>query len=218
MDYLRSDEEQAEAVKQWLKKNGTSLIVAIVAGIGGVLGFQQWQAVSLDKAADAAGRYQQIVDASATDYSLPETEAAFQSLLSTAEGLRQAHGDSTYTALAAAVVAAQAVERGEYDLAVSQLTFAELAVDEPELKALMAMRLGRLELHLGEAEAALARVQSIRSEGLDASVAELLGDIYVALSEPSEARVAYQSARQTLAQSGLNTALVDLKLSALPEG
>ncbi len=218
MDYLRSDEEQAEALKQWLKKNGTGLAVAIVAGIGGVLGFQQWQAMSLNKAADAAGRYQQIVDASATDFSLPESEPAFQSLLSTAEGLRQAHGDSHYAVLAAAVVAAQAVERGEYDLAVSQLTFAESASDEPELKALMAMRLARLELYLGEAEAALARVQAIQSQGLDASLTELLGDIYVELSEPSNARAAYQSARQSLVQSGLNTALIDLKLSALPEG
>lgn len=218
MDYLRSDEEQAEALKQWLKKNGTGLAVAVVAGIGSVLGYQQWQAYQADRATDAAARYQQVLDASATDFSLPDSDSQFQTLLSAADGLRQAHGDSNYAALAAAVVAAQAIEKGEFDLAVSQLTFAEATIDAPELKALMAMRLARLELHLGEADAALARVLSIESKSIEASVAELRGDIQVVLGNLSDARAAYDVARDALVSSGLNTALVDLKLSALPEG
>lgn len=217
MDDLRSDEEQAEALKQWLKKNGTGLIVAILAGIGGVIGYQQWQQASLNKASDAAGLYQRVLDGSAIDFSQAGTEAAFQTLLNDAEALRQAHEDSNYSALAAAVVAAQAAERGDYDLAVSQLTFAESALNEPETKALVSLRLARLELHLGSAEDALIRVQSVETLGLEATRAELMGDIYGAMSRPSEARKAYQHARERLIESGISPALVDLKLSALPK-
>ncbi len=80
------------------------------------------------------------------------------------------------------------------------------------------LRLARLELELGEGESALSRVQSLATEFFQGSRSELEGDILVALDQPLKAREAYLEAQASLTKAGLNTAVVDLKLSALPEG
>lgn len=218
MDYLKTDEEQGEALKRWLAQNGLGLLVAIAVGVGSVLGYQQWQQYQINQQSDAAGRYQELIELSAVNFSEQDTDADYERLLTVADGLRQSHAGSNYAALGAGIVAAQAVERGDFDLAVSQLTYAEAELELPELKAMASLRLARLELELGQGDAALSRVRSMSAEFFKGSRSELEGDILVALEKPLEARDAYLKAQASLTEAGLNTAVVDLKLSALPEG
>lgn len=218
MDYLKTDEEQGEALKRWLAQNGLGLLVAVAVGVGSVLGYQQWQQYQINQQSDAAGRYQELIELSAVNFAEQDTDADYERLLTIADGLRQSHAGSNYAALGAGIVAAQAVERGDFDLAVSQLTYAETELELPELKAMASLRLARLELELGQGDAALSRVRSMSAEFFKGSRSELEGDILVALDKPLEARDAYLKAQASLTQAGLNTAVVDLKLSALPEG
>ena len=218
MDYLKTDEEQGEALKRWLAQNGLGLLVAIAVGVGSVLGYQQWQQHQINQQSDAAGRYQELIELSAVNFAEQDTDADYERLLIVAEGLRQSHAGSNYAALGAGIVAAQAVERGDFDLAVSQLTYAEAELELLELKAMASLRLARLELELGRGDAALSRVRSMSAEFFKGSRSELEGDILVALDKPLEARDAYLKAQTSLTEAGLNTAVVDLKLSALPEG
>ncbi|MGB0225468.1 MAG: YfgM family protein, partial [Litorivicinaceae bacterium] len=156
MDYLKTDEEQGEALKRWLAQNGLGLVVAIGVGVGSVLGYQQWQQHQINQQSDAAGRYQELIELSAINFADPETASDYERLLTVADGLRQSHAGSNYAALGAGIVAAQAVERGDFDLAVSQLTYAETELELPELKAMTSLRLARLELELGEGDSALS--------------------------------------------------------------
>lgn len=217
MDYLKTDEEQGEALKRWFIQNGLSLFMAIAVGAGSVIGYQQWQQYEIDEQSDAAGRYQELIELSVVNFADNETGADYERLLSVLGGLRETHGSSNYAALGAGIVAAQAVERGDFDLAVSQLTFAESALEFPELKAMASLRLARLELELGQADAALKRVGLITDEFFTGSVAELEGDILITLQKQSAALDAYQRAHSLLTDAGLSTAVVDLKISALPE-
>ena len=217
MDYLKTDEEQGEALKRWFIQNGLSLFMAIAVGAGSVIGYQQWQQYQIDEQSDAAGRYQELIELSVVNFADNETGADYERLLSVLGGLRETHGSSNYAALGAGIVAAQAVERGDFDLAVSQLTFAESALEFPELKAMASLRLARLELELGQADAALKRVGLITDEFFTGSVAELEGDILITLQKQSAALDAYQRAHSLLTDAGLSTAVVDLKISALPE-
>jgi len=218
MDYLKTDEEQGEALKRWLAQNGLGLLVAVAVGVGSVLGYQQWQQYQINQQSDAAGRYQELIELSAVNFAEQDTDADYERLLTVADGLRQSHAGSNYAALGAGIVAAQAVERGDFDLAVSQLTYAEAELEPPELKAMTSLRLARLELELGQGDAALSRVRSMSAEFFKGSRSELEGDILVTLDKPLEARDAYLKAQTSLTEAGLNTAVVDLKLSALPEG
>lgn len=218
MDYLKTDEEQGEALKRWLVQNGLGLLIAVAVGVGSVLGYQQWQQYQINQQSDAAGRYQELIDLSAIDFSDQDTASDYERLLMVADGLRRSHAGTNYAALGAGIVAAQAAERGDFDLAVSQLTYAEAELELSELKTIASLRLARLELELGQGDSALGRVRSISAEFFKGSRSELEGDILVALNRPLEAREAYLRAQTSLSEAGLNTAVVDLKLSALPEG
>jgi len=216
MDYLRSEDEQEERLKAWLKHNGTGLIGAIAIGIAGVLGWQQWQAHQSNQAADAASRYQQVLELAAADFADPEQAAVYQSLLEAASGLTQAHPKTNYAAMVGLVVAGQAVEKGDLDVAVAELTRAREQLSAPELRALADIRLARLEAELGQVDQALSRLKGIQYSGLDGVKREVEGDLLVALGQLSEARVAYESAQEILARAGLNQPAIALKLSALP--
>lgn len=218
MDYLKTDEEHGEALKRWLGQNGLGLLVAIAVGVGSVLGYQQWQQHQVNQKTDAAGRYQELIELAAIDFSIEETDADFKRLLTVADGLRQAHPDSNYAAVGASIVAAQAVERGDFDLAVNQLTFAASQLQLPELQVMISLRLAKLELELGQGNAALRRVRGLSAGFFSGSRNELEGDILVAMDRLIEAREAYSRARTSLTEAGLNTAVIDLKLSSLPEG
>ncbi len=218
MDYLKTDEEHGEALKRWLGQNGLGLLVAIAVGVGSVLGYQQWQQHQVNQKTDAAGRYQELIELAAIDFSIEETDADFKRLLTVADGLRQAHPDSNYAAVGASIVAAQAVERGDFDLAVNQLTFAASQLQLPELQVMISLRLAKLELELGQGDAALRRVRGLSAGFFSGSRNELEGDILVAMDRLIEAREAYSRARTSLTEAGLNTAVIDLKLSSLPEG
>tara|TARA_B100001093_G_scaffold314490_1_gene300060 strand:+ start:2560 stop:3216 length:657 start_codon:yes stop_codon:yes gene_type:complete len=218
MDYLKTDEEHGEALKRWLGQNGLGLLVAIAVGVGSVLGYQQWQQHQVNQKTDAAGRYQELIELAAIDFSIEETGADFKRLLTVADGLRQAHPDSNYAAVGASIVAAQAVERGDFDLAVNQLTFAASQLQLPELQVMISLRLAKLELELGQGNAALRRVRGLSAGFFSGSRNELEGDILVAMDRLIEAREAYSRARTSLTEAGLNTAVIDLKLSSLPEG
>ena len=218
MDYLKTDEEQGEALKRWLAQNGLGLLIAIAVGVGSVLGYQQWRQHQVNQKTDAAGRYQELIELAAIDFSNEDTDADFRRVLTVADGLRQAHPDSNYAAIGAGIVAAQAVERGDFDLAVSQLTFAEAQVELPELRAMVSLRLAQLELELGQVDAALRRIRGLSDGYFSGSRHELEGDILVAMDNLVGARKAYSRAHTSLTEAGLNTAVIDLKLSSLPEG
>ena len=218
MDYLKTDEEQGEALKRWLAQNGLGLLIAIAIGVGSVIGYQQWQENQVNQKTDAAGRYQELVELAAVDFSNEDTDADFKRLITVADGLRQAHPDSNYAAIGAGIVAAQAVERGDFDLAVGQLTLAESQLELPELRAMVSLRLAQLELELGQLDAALRRIRGLSGGYFLGSRNELEGDILVAMDRLIEAREAYLRAHTSLTEAGLNTAVIDLKLSSLPEG
>ena len=205
-------------VKRWLVQNGLGLLIASAVGVGSVLGYQHWQEHQVNQKTDAAGRYQKLVELAATDFSNEDTDVDFKRLITVADGLRQAHPDSNYAAIGAGIVAAQAVERGDFDLAVSQLILAEAQLELPELRAMVSLRLAQLELELGQADAALRRVRGMSDRYFSGSRSELEGDILVAMDRLIEARDAYSRAHTSLTEAGLNTAVIDLKLSSLPEG
>jgi predicted negative regulator of RcsB-dependent stress response len=216
MDYLRSEDEQEERLKAWLKTNGTGLIGALAIGIAGVLGWQQWQTYQANQAADAASRYQQLLELSAADFSDPAQADIYQTLIEVASGLTAEHPNTTYAAMSGMVVAGQAVEKGDLDVAVAELTRARDALEAPELVALADIRLARLEAELGQVEAALARIRAVTYPGLVGVQKEVEGDLLVQLGQPDAAREAYVQAQQALTASGLNQPAIALKLSGLP--
>lgn len=216
MDYLRSEDEQEERLKAWLKTNGTGLVGALAIGIAGVLGWQQWQSYQANQAADAASRYQQLLELSAAEFSDPAQADNYGTLVGVASALMEAHPDTNYAAMAGMVVAAQAVEKGDLDVAVAELTRARDLLEAPELVALADLRLARIEAELGQVEAALTRARGVTYAGLTGVKKEIEGDLLLRLGQTEAARVAYLEAQDALTAAGVTQPAIALKLSGLP--
>ena len=71
------------------------------------------------------------------------------------------------------------------------------------------LRLAKIQYALGEADAALQSLQSIRNEGYQAWALELTGDIYLAEGNTEQAYAAYTSALENL--GGQTRPLLEIK-------
>ena len=61
-DYL-SENEKWEAVKQWLRENGLSIVAGIAVGAAGLGGWKWWQAREERLALEASAKYEQVLEA-----------------------------------------------------------------------------------------------------------------------------------------------------------
>jgi predicted negative regulator of RcsB-dependent stress response len=209
---LKSEEEQLDAIKQWWKHNGTSLIAGVALAAAGVFGWNAWQDYQANQAEAASMRYQQLLSLSAQD-ELDESARSRASEL-VAE-ITDEHGDTLYADLALLIDARLAI--GQDDLAAAREAL-EAVIDTSSrdyLQGLARLRLSRLQVAQGDAEAALSTLETDVPETLAAQRAEVRGDAHYAQGQEDAARQAWQEAL-TLAQER-NQPLygVELKLDNL---
>ncbi len=211
-----TDEEQLEEIKRWWDDNGTSTVTAVALGVAGVLGYQAWENNVRESGEAASVVYEDLVTATTSitpgndDASL---EATAKSLATT---LRDEHAGTTYAVFASMHVAKLAVDREDYDTAVTELTWVLAQDIDQQLEVIVRLRLARVLLAQEKPEDALATVNvPMDSEAQKSSVEEVRGDIYVALGDLDQARVAYQAAVDSLTDDA-NKPLLTLKLADIP--
>lgn len=197
MSEYRDDEETVEAIANWWRENGLFLVGAVVLAVGGVLGWNAWQSHSQQQAEAAAAQYAQW--RTATD---DERDAL-------AEALAEAHPDSGYLALIALQQARDAVAEGDVDTAQEALQRLLETGVPASLKDVARLRLARLELEAGAADAALTLLDAAAETS---AREELRGDALLANQQPQEARAAY---RQALALAESPRRLLQIKVDDL---
>ncbi|HSP58010.1 MAG TPA: tetratricopeptide repeat protein [Halomonas sp.] len=196
MAELRSEEEQLDAIKQWWKQNGTSLIAGVALAAAGVFGWNAWQDWQANQAEAASMRYQQLLSLSGQD-ELDESARTRASEL-VAE-ITDEHGDTLYADLALLIDARLAV--GQDDLGAARDAL-EAVIDTSSrdyLQGLARLRLSRLQVADGDTEAALATLEAGVPEPLAAQQANVRGDAHYAQGQEDAARQAWEEAL-TLAQ------------------
>lgn len=212
MAELRSEEEQLDAIKQWWKQNGTSLIAGVALAAAGVFGWNAWQDYQVNQAEAASMRYQQLLSLSGQE-ELDESARARASEL-VAE-ITDEHDDTLYADLALLIDARLAVGQGDLAAARNALEAVIDASSRDYLQGLARLRLSRLQVDEGDAEAALTTLEAGVPEALAAQRANVRGDAHYAQGQEDAARQAWEEAL-TLAQER-NQPLygVELKLDNL---
>lgn len=182
MSEYRSDEETVEVIANWWKENGAFMVGAIVLVVGGVLGWNGWQDRQLANAEDAAALYaawERAADA--------EREAL-------AAELAQTYPDSAYRALLGFETAGTAMDNGDA-AAAREVLEDVLALQVPRpMQDLARIRLARVALDEGDAEAALAHLDAIVGVAELSMAEELRGDALRLLGRHDEALTAYERA------------------------
>lgn len=192
MDIYSTEEQQLDALKRWWKEYGKAIILGSVIGLGGLFGWRYYQSHQLETRAAGAEAFEQISQRLAS-----EGSAAFET---TVAFVRDNQGNS-YGGLAALLLAAQAVEAGNLELAREQLELALAGTEDAALANTVRLRLARVLLAQEQLNAAQERLNQVEGEAFAALRSEVQGDLYLARGQLDAAREAYGAARDA---GGLN--------------
>lgn len=203
-DPLMDDVEQEEAVKRWLRENGSSLVIGVVLGLGALYGWRYYQDLEVQRAQQATEVYTAFVEA-VDDQDMETARAQYAVLIQEFDGLAPAY-------LAGLRLAAGSLEEGDREQARAFLETVVAQGQPPAIRDLARVRLARLLVTSspGKALEVLAGVEDDSYAGL---AAELRGDAFAAQGETEAAREAYEAALASGATA--DPVLVERKLANL---
>lgn len=201
------DYEQGERVQQWLRQNGLSIVVGIVIGLVAIFGWQQWRKHQVNHQAAASQLYVNLRTAQAVG----QTDQA-NALITQ---LMKDYADSPYALFAVSDRAVDDVRAKHLDKALVSLDWAQQHAKSPALKALVNLRIARVQLAQGNAQQAITTLGQISANDYPGLVEELRGDALVKLKRPDDARKAYQAAEAALGKSELQGGDLQMKIDDL---
>jgi len=178
-----NEDEQLEAVKKWWSENGKSIVLGVVLGFSALFGWQGWQSYQLAQGQAASDLYTAMLNQA--------TSGDIESASATGKRLLGEHTGSVYAGFAALKLAQFAYARGDKPGAVGHLEWVSSNVSEEVFADLAKVRLARLQLDLGQVDAAEAQLNAVYPGFMPGVVAELRGDIAQANGDLEAARQAY---------------------------
>ncbi|MEO5559978.1 MAG: tetratricopeptide repeat protein [Dokdonella sp.] len=198
------EHEQGELVQKWLRENALSIAVGIALGLVLIFGWQQWKSHRAKHTFEAAAQYQALSDA---------VEAKRDEDVSkVADVLRKDFPETAYAVFAAMAQADAAAKKNDLTGAASALEWAQQHAGAASLKSLASLRLARVKLAQGDADAALKLVDGLSKDDYAALAGEIRGDALAKLGRADAARTAYQDALSHLDPQATNRSLVQMKL------
>lgn len=207
---LLSEEEQAEALKAWLRKNGPMLVGAVVLALAVYFGMDWWRGHGQREAELASGSYQRVLetfDAGQVDDALAQIEA-----------LRTDHAKSPYVAAADLAASRVFVMRNELDKAELRLQRVLGYTTDAQMKPLITLRLARVQTALGRHNDALTTLGTANAGPWESGFAEVRGDVLFAKGDHVGALREYEAARAAMPAEGDRSGasqLLELKINDL---
>jgi predicted negative regulator of RcsB-dependent stress response len=211
----RTDEEQIEALKTWWNENGFKTGLAIILLIAGYFGWQTWEGKMASESENASKLWQETMDIFSTEDSgrilgLDQRLA----INGKADQLKSEFSGTAYAHFAAALKAKLAVEKGDLDLAATELQWSIDNGAERATEIIMRLRLARVESARGNPKLALEMIQSADTGAHKSAYEEAKGDFYVQLGDSESAFTAYEAAvlsNESTSPAARN--ILELKLS-----
>lgn len=215
MAEMRTEEEQVEAIKNWWKRNGTSLLIGVGAALAIVFGWQAWQDSQAEARSQAAAQFANMLGA----LNQEDVEQRQETVAYVAGQLREEFPDSAYAVYGTLVLAQQQLlDQDDPAAAVSSLQWALDNVEQGgPVAPIVRHRLAQAQFAAGETDAALGTLrQGDVPPAYSALFAELEGDILLARDQREEAGEAYRRAREAMGNQV--NGLLELKMADLAIG
>lgn len=187
MDDLITEEEKVKQLREWWSQNWLALVGGLVLGLGGVLGWQGWQAHKQEQAVQASAVYDQLQSAVQAD--------DLDSAATHQETLTAKYKGTPYAGLGALALAGAQARTEQFEAAEQHLAWATQYADDAALRDVARLRLARVRWALGKPDEAVATLT--RKPPPDAYLAayrELEGDIRHMQGKLDAARSAYEAA------------------------
>src|SRR5690554_5611150 len=115
-DYL-TEEEQVAAIKKWWKENGTSIVLALILGLGGYFGWNYYKQEQSGQLENASLIYNQLVQVVAVNQGKEPSQADKDSMKTLANELKDNFAGTSYGNFGALFAARFAADEGNFDQA-----------------------------------------------------------------------------------------------------
>jgi predicted negative regulator of RcsB-dependent stress response len=192
VEIYQTEEQQEEAIKNYLKDNGNTIIAGLVLGLGGFVGFNYYQDNKLGQELALADSYQILVESSADDSN---------AFIEQGQAFVADNNKSSYASLTALALAKESAKYEDWSQVEKELLTAIENAPNEGIKAIATLRLARVQVQQEAYTEALTTLeQPIASSFVD-QVEEIKGDAYLLQGKKDQARVAYQKA---IAANGLD--------------
>ena len=186
MSTFKTETEQVDDLKRWVKSYGPSIVVGILLALVIIYGKQFWQKHQTQKAEQASELYQQLSDA----YTNQKTDL----ITETTNTLKQKFTHSPYAQYAALMHAKTSVEKQDYTQATSDLNWVIKNAKDSNLQYIAILRLARVQLANNDANKAIATLKQLDNTAYKGLAKIIQGDALLSLNKPKEAKTAYQTA------------------------
>lgn len=199
---MMDEHEQSEFVRNWLRQNLNAILVGIAVGIAGLVGWNQWKAMKVERAGQAQAQYAALVAA----YEVKDEEA----IAKLDAELRAKYENTSYAVFAALRDAQRKIDANDANGAAEALAWARDHAELAPMRDLATLRLARVRLAAGDAQAALDLTNGVGT-AYKALAAETRGDALLALGRAEEAGRAYDEALTELDAASPRRAFVEMK-------
>lgn len=204
-DYLnKTEEQQFEEAKSWLKQNGMPILVALLIAAAASFGWNYWQKHQLETAQKTSSQYQQVMESYLQN---PDKNAPL------AEKFVTEHSGSNYAVFMLLEQAKYAVEKGEFVSAQKMLNQALTATGDATLQSVIRFRLANVAYQLNQFDEALALLAQLQDNAWLLRKQILSGDILLAKGDKEAARSAYEQAKSHAPEQ--EQMLIDVRLNNL---
>ena len=198
-----AEDDDAQRLRVWWKKNGMGIVAGVAIGILGVGGFKGWQAYTENRALSASDVFQEML---AYDES-----GAIERASNSAQILIKDYRATPYGDLAYLMIAKLATQKGDLSNAMEALTNVMTKSKDPAMGQLARLRLSQVKLLAGDLERAHELATTDDVGGFESEYPEVLGDVLLAQHKYSDAAEAFDRALQALAPASSSRALLTSK-------
>ncbi len=181
-----TEQQQAEVLQEFWKKNGKTLLLGVLIGVIGIFGWQGFQKYRLKEMENTTTQYMFAIDKINTDYN-DSTVKVVEDIIANNKG-------TIYADMAAMNLAALAVEKkADYVVAEKNLAIAKDSKDKA-IAGVATLRLARVLAAEEKFDEAVKVLDSVKSSIYRPVALEIKGDILLAQDKKKEAHDAYQAA------------------------
>lgn len=198
-----AEDDDAQRLRVWWKKNGMGIVAGVAIGILGVGGFKGWQAYTENRALSASDVFQEML---AYDES-----GAIERASNSAQILIKDYRATPYGDLAYLMIAKLATQKGDLSNAMEALTNVMTKSKDPAMGQLARLRLSQVNLLAGDLDRAHELATTDDVGGFESEYPEVLGDVLLAQHKYSDAAEAFDRALQALAPASSSRALLTSK-------
>lgn len=209
MDVYKSEKEQWEDVKTWLRENIAWIIAGVLLGVGLIYGWRYWQSRENHQALEAKAHYGEVLNLL---YANKKDEAVKEITVLDGDFGRTPYADQARLALARF-----AVDNGKPADAIAPLTTIMNDSHDEALRLIARLRVARLLAAEGKLDEALRMLDGAGSSAFDPRFQEVRGDILFTKGDRTGALTAYQAAAASKVPQIVNEDLLKLKIADLAD-